>query len=101
VILGWRDLARLQVPLDHTLTRRGVRFVRGEVRELYADKCEVRTESENFPYDIVLIASGAELDYAAVPGLVLYTYLSFCFSDRRRCRLRARRTEDSQRLLQR
>jgi sulfide:quinone oxidoreductase len=69
VILGWRDPARLQVPLDHTLTRRGVRFVHGEVRELYPDKCEVRTESENFPYDILLIASGAELDYAAVPGL--------------------------------
>ena len=73
VILGWRDPARLQVPLDRTLTRRGVRFVHGEVRELYPDKCEVRTESENFPYDILLIASGAELDYAAVPGLGPHT----------------------------
>lgn len=69
VILGWRDPARIQVPLDHTLTRRGVRFVHGEVRELYPDKGEVRTESETFPYDILLIASGAELDWAAVPGL--------------------------------
>jgi sulfide:quinone oxidoreductase len=69
VILGWRDPARLQVPLDNTLTRRGIRFVHGEVRELYPDKGEVRTESETFPYDILLIASGAELDWAAVPGL--------------------------------
>ena len=69
VILGWRDPARLQVPLDNTLTRRGVRFVHGAVRELYPDKGEVRTESETFPYDILLIASGAELDWAAVPGL--------------------------------
>ncbi|MBI1745950.1 MAG: FAD-dependent oxidoreductase [Acidobacteria bacterium] len=69
VILGWRDPARLQVPLDSTLTRRGVRFVHGEVRELYPDKGEVRTESATFPYDILLIASGAELDWAAVPGL--------------------------------
>src|SRR3970040_1107629 len=69
VILGWRDPARIQVPLDHTLTRRGVCFVHGEVRELYPDKGEVRTESESFPSDILLIASGAELDWAAVPGL--------------------------------
>ncbi len=69
VILGWRDPARLQVPLDNTLTRRGVRFVHGEVRELYPDKGEVRTESQTFPYDILLIASGAELDWAAVSGL--------------------------------
>ena len=69
VILGWRDPARLQVPLENTLTCRGIRFVHGEVRELYPDKGEVRTESETFPYDILLIASGAELDWAAVPGL--------------------------------
>lgn len=69
VILGWRDPARLQVPLDQTLTRRGVRFVHDEVREMDADRCEVRTASASFPYDILLIASGAELDYAAVPGL--------------------------------
>lgn len=69
VILGWRDAARLQVPLDNTLTRRGIRFVHGEVRELYPDRGEVRTDSETFPYDILLIASGAELDWAAVPGL--------------------------------
>jgi sulfide:quinone oxidoreductase len=69
VILGWRDPARLQVPLDNTLTRRGLRFVHGAVRELYPDKGEVRTESQTFPYDILLVASGADLDWAAVPGL--------------------------------
>ncbi|HKZ03436.1 MAG TPA: FAD-dependent oxidoreductase, partial [Pyrinomonadaceae bacterium] len=69
VILGWRDPARLQVPLDNALTRRGVRFVHGEVRELFPDKGEVRTESQTFPYDVLLIASGAELDWTAVPGL--------------------------------
>ncbi|HKZ78913.1 MAG TPA: FAD-dependent oxidoreductase [Pyrinomonadaceae bacterium] len=69
VILGWRNPARLQVPLDNALTRRGVCFVNEEVRELYPDKGEVRTESQTFTYDILLIASGAELDWAAVPGL--------------------------------
>jgi sulfide:quinone oxidoreductase len=69
VILGWRNPASIQVPLEGTLARRGIRFIHGEVTELDTDKCEVRIASATFPYDILLIASGAELDYAAVPGL--------------------------------
>ena len=69
VILGWRDPARLQIPLHQPLTRRGIHFVHGEVTELDPGKCEVRVATTTFPYDILLIASGADLDYAAVPGL--------------------------------
>ena len=69
VILGWRAPAQLQIPLEQPLTRRGIRFVHGEVLELDPGKSEVRTASAQFPYDVLLIASGAELDYAAVPGL--------------------------------
>ncbi|MBI4515998.1 MAG: FAD-dependent oxidoreductase [Deltaproteobacteria bacterium] len=69
VILGWRDPARLQVPLDQPLTSRGIRFVHGEVRELDPAKGEVRTAAAQFPYDFLVIASGADLDYAAVPGV--------------------------------
>jgi sulfide:quinone oxidoreductase len=69
VILGWRNPDSIQVPLERTLARQGIRFVLGEVTELDTDKGEVRIASAIFPYDILLIASGAELDYAAVPGL--------------------------------
>ncbi len=69
VILGWRNPASIQVPLEGTLTRRGIRFIHGEVTELDTDKCEARIASAKFPYDILLIASGADLDYAAIPGL--------------------------------
>lgn len=69
VILGWRDPAQLQIPLPQSLTRRGIHFVHGEVTELDPGKCEVRVATTTFPYDILLIASGADLDYAAVPGL--------------------------------
>jgi sulfide:quinone oxidoreductase len=69
VILGWRNPDSIQIPLEGTLMRRGIRFIHGEVTELDTDKCEVRTASATFTYDILLIASGAELDYAAVPGL--------------------------------
>ncbi len=69
VILGWRDPARLQVPLAGPLARRGIRFVHGEVLELHPDRAEARTAVETFPYDFLVIASGAELDYAAIPGI--------------------------------
>lgn len=69
VILGWRDPGRLHVPLAGPLARRGIRFVHGEVLELHPDRAEVRTAGESFPYDYLVVASGAELDYAAVPGI--------------------------------
>lgn len=69
VILGWRNPDSIQVPLERTFTRRGIRFIHGEVTELDTDKGEVRIVSATFPYDILLIASGADLDYGAVPGL--------------------------------
>ena len=69
VILGWRDPARLQIPLARPLARRQIRFVHDEARELDPGRCEVRTASARYPYDILLVASGADLDFAAVPGL--------------------------------
>jgi len=69
VVLGWRNPRQLVVPLDGPLARRGIRFVHGDVLELHTDRAEVRTAAETFPYDYLVIASGAELDYAAVPGI--------------------------------
>ncbi len=69
VIMGWREPGQLQVPLQNVLPRRGIRFIHAEVRDLDPVSREVVTEQERFPYDVLIIASGAELDYAAVPGL--------------------------------
>src|SRR5665811_1230112 len=80
VIMGWRDPSRLQVPLDAPLQRRRIRFVHDDVKELDPQKCQVRTASQTYPYDALVIASGAELDYAAVPGLgpqAGHTYSTF------------------------
>ena len=58
----------------------GIRFVHGEVKELDPQACEVRTASQTYPYDALVIASGAELDFAAVPGLgpeAGHTYSTF------------------------
>jgi sulfide:quinone oxidoreductase len=80
VIMGWRDPSCVQVPLAEPLQRRKIGFVHGEVKELDPQKCEVRTANQVYPYDALVIASGAELDYAAVPGLgrtAGYTYSTF------------------------
>lgn len=69
VVLGWRAPERLLVRLDEPFRRREITFVEAEVREIDPVKAEVRCAGSTFPYDILLIASGAELDYAAVPGL--------------------------------
>jgi sulfide:quinone oxidoreductase len=69
VIMGWRDGSQLQVPLKGLLDRHRIRFIHGEVTELDPQACEVRTKDQALPYDALVIASGAELDYAAVPGL--------------------------------
>ena len=69
VIMGWRDPSHLQVRLDAPLQRRSIRFVHAEVQELDTAKCKVRTATQAHPYDALVIACGAELDYAAVPGL--------------------------------
>jgi sulfide:quinone oxidoreductase len=80
VIMGWRDPSQLQVPLDAPLQRRRIRFVHGDVKELDPQACEVRTAGQKYPYDALVIASGAELDFAAVPGLgpeAGHTYSTF------------------------
>ena len=69
VILGWRDPLSVQIPIQGPLQRKGIRIVDDEVASLDPGKCEVTTQTEVFHYDSALIASGAELDYAAIPGL--------------------------------
>ncbi|MDP2706443.1 MAG: FAD-dependent oxidoreductase, partial [Burkholderiales bacterium] len=83
VILGWRDPGRLQIPLERPLTRRGIRFIHGTVQELDPSKGEVRTAAGQFSYDTLVIASGADLDYAAVPGLgpAAYTQSTFTITE--------------------
>jgi sulfide:quinone oxidoreductase len=84
VILGWREPGALQVPLEKPLRRKGVRFVHAAVEDTDLDKSEVATRTDRFRYDAALIASGAELNYDAVPGLGPesgYTHSTFTSSE--------------------
>jgi len=89
VILGWRKPSTLQVPLEKPLRRRRIRFVPEEVDSLDPDKGEVGTASGKFGYDALLIATGADLDYAAIPGLGPesgYTHSTFTVDEAVRAR---------------
>jgi len=89
VILGWRGPAGLQVSLEKPLQNRGIRFVHAEVDSLDPERGEVRARSEKFPYDALVIATGADLDYAAVPGLGPasgYTHSTFTLDEAVRAR---------------
>lgn len=69
VILGWREPGAIQVAVENPLRRRGIRFVHAEVEHLDPGRGEIETRTDKFHYDAALIASGADLDYDAVPGL--------------------------------
>lgn len=69
VIMRWRQPDRIQIGLAKSIERRGIRFVHGTVQALYPIRGEMFTAHDRFPYDFQVTASGAELDYAAVPGL--------------------------------
>ncbi len=52
-----------------SLLKRGVKFVNDEVVSVDLNERRVVTKSSgSFSYDIVVLASGAELDYDAIPG---------------------------------
>ena len=89
VILGWRNPAALQVLLQEPLQRRGIRFVHAEVESLDTSREELRTASETFAYVGALLATGADLDGAAVPGLGPesgYTHSTFTVDEAVRAR---------------
>ncbi len=69
LVMGWRKPHSLQVPLVKPLKRRGIRFVHDNVDALDPEKYLISAGAGRFPYDMLLLATGAELDYAAVPGL--------------------------------
>ncbi len=69
LVMGWRKPESLLVPLAKPLKRAGIHFVQSNVEALDAEKCVISTETERFSYDALLLATGAELDYGAIPGL--------------------------------
>lgn len=69
VMMGWRRPEALKVPLARPLTGRGVNFVNERATAIDPSAQTVTTESGKvFGYDHLMLATGADLDWAAVPG---------------------------------
>lgn len=69
VAMGWRRLERVSLDLASLLTPRGVVFEHATATRIDAAKQEVTAGGRVFPYDYLLVATGSENDWAAVPGL--------------------------------
>ncbi|MEN9219164.1 MAG: FAD-dependent oxidoreductase [Thermostichales cyanobacterium GMQP_bins_62] len=69
VALGLTSLAAIQVDFLSRLTQQGIRFVAGEVTAWDPQARTLGVGEERLTYDYVIVATGADLDLGAVPGL--------------------------------
>jgi len=69
VMMGWRRPEALKVPLARPLSNRGVRFVNDRATLIDPSAQSVTTAGgERIGYDHLVLATGADLDWASVPG---------------------------------
>lgn len=69
LMLGKRSAKQIQRPLAR-LGRKGIEFVRDGIVEIDLESKKVVTQHQNFHYDYLIIALGADLAPEKVPGLV-------------------------------
>jgi len=69
VMMGWRRPEVLKVPLAAPLARKGVRFINERATSIDPFAESVTTASgKTYRYDHLVLATGADLDWAGVPG---------------------------------
>ncbi|RNC62965.1 MAG: Sulfide-quinone reductase [Candidatus Dichloromethanomonas elyunquensis] len=67
---GNMDGAKTQFPLEPVYRCKGIKFTHGKVTEINIEEKTVSTEDDqSFPYDYLINASGARLNFEATPGL--------------------------------
>jgi sulfide:quinone oxidoreductase len=69
VPFGLRERADISFPLAPALERRGITFRRSPVVSIALHDKRVVTADGPEPYDVLVVATGARADWAAVPGL--------------------------------
>jgi len=67
--MGWRRPEDITLPLAKILTPKGIKFIHEEVKGIEAGSSKVVTDSRKIPYDYLVVATGPELVFSAVPGL--------------------------------
>jgi sulfide:quinone oxidoreductase len=87
LIAGEREPEKLSRSLG-TLSNRGIRYVQAEVHRIETGARRVETGEADFDYDYLVLASGAEYDWDAVPGSAgAYSFYSLDTARRLRRRL--------------
>ncbi len=67
--LGLRKPKDITVELGNLLSRKGIKFLRATVQKIDPGKQKVDVGSSFLYYDYLVIATGAHLDFEAIPGL--------------------------------
>lgn len=69
VVAGWKDPKKIQTPVGDKLGRAGIRFVKDTIVKLHPSENRAQGVAGDYNYDYAVIATGSELDFAAVPGM--------------------------------
>jgi sulfide:quinone oxidoreductase len=67
--MGWRKAADITLPLRQILKPKGITFIHEKARGVDADNSRLLTETNELPYDYLVISTGPYLAYEEVPGL--------------------------------
>lgn len=69
VVPGWRRPEQITFDLKSALEPKGIRFVLARADKIEPEQNRVITDKGEFPYDYLVIATGPQFDWEAVPGL--------------------------------
>ncbi|UCH87729.1 MAG: FAD-dependent oxidoreductase [Dehalococcoidia bacterium] len=64
------DPKKLRIDLSRPTKRQGIEFVQGRVQEIDPTAKSVRVDKQGLTYDFLVVATGADMRPAEVPGLV-------------------------------
>lgn len=69
VVAGWKAPEKIQTPVADKFGRAGVGFFKDTIVKLHPSENRAQGVVGDYGYDYVVIATGSELDFAAVPGM--------------------------------
>ncbi len=69
VAMGWRRPQDITLPLKDILEPKGIKFIQEDAQGVDADASKVVTATQEISYDYLVVSTGPELVFSAVPGL--------------------------------
>jgi sulfide:quinone oxidoreductase len=66
--MGWRKASDITLPVKPILERKGITFIHKKAKGVNADASRLITETEEIPYDYLVLSPGPYLAFEEVPG---------------------------------